>query len=88
MTDPASASDRAVVAVELERLRGTVEAGFARADGQLALLVQRSDQTDKQLADHEQRLDALERSRWPIASIGAVAAVATTAVAVWELTGR
>ncbi|MFG2128305.1 hypothetical protein ACGFNV_10940 [Streptomyces sp. NPDC048751] len=88
MTDPASVSDRAVVAVELERLRGTVEAGFARADGQLALLVQRSDQTDKQLADHEQRLDALERSRWPIASIGAVAAVATTAVAVWELTGR
>jgi hypothetical protein len=83
-----SLSDPAVVAVELERLRGTVEAGFARADGQLALLVQRSDQTDKQLADHEQRLDALERSRWPVASIGALAAMATAAVAVWELTGR
>ncbi|MEV6181422.1 hypothetical protein ACIHAR_15360 [Streptomyces sp. NPDC052016] len=81
-------SDPAVVAVELERLRGTVEAGFARADGQLALLVQRSDQTDKQLADHEQRLDALERSRWPVASIGALAAMATAAVALWELTGR
>ncbi|MEU2281193.1 hypothetical protein ABZ614_04325 [Streptomyces sp. NPDC013178] len=83
-----SLSDPAVVAVELERLRGTVEAGFARADGQLALLVQRSDQTDKQLADHEQRLDALERSRWPVASIGALAAMATAAVALWELTGR
>ncbi|MFD7132361.1 hypothetical protein [Streptomyces sp. NPDC059894] len=81
-------SDPAAVAVELERLRGTVEAGFARADGQLALLVQRSDQTDKQLADHEQRLDALERSRWPVASIGALAAMATAAVAAWELTGR
>ncbi|MFF3845291.1 hypothetical protein [Streptomyces sp. NPDC002328] len=81
-------SDPAAVAVELERLRGTVEAGFARADGQLALLVQRSDQTDKQLADHEQRLDALERSRWPVASIGALAAMATGAVALWELTGR
>jgi hypothetical protein len=81
-------SDPAVVAVELERLRGTVEAGFARADGQLALLVQRSDQTDKQLADHEQRLDALERSRWPVASIGALAAMATAAIALWELTGR
>lgn len=88
MNDSPSLSDPAVVAVELERLRGTVEAGFARADGQLALLVQRSDQTDKQLADHEQRLDALERSRWPVASIGALAAMATVAVALWELTGR
>ncbi|MFD3925816.1 hypothetical protein [Streptomyces sp. NPDC058614] len=76
------------VALELERLRGTVEAGFARVDGSLALLVQRSDQTDKQLADHEQRLDSLERSRWPLASIGAVAALTTAAVAVVELTGR
>lgn len=78
----------AAVAVELERLRGTVEAGFARVDGALALLVQRSDQTDRQLADHEKRLDALERSRWPLASIGALAAVATAAVTGWQLTAR
>ncbi|MFC4502997.1 MULTISPECIES: hypothetical protein [Streptomyces] len=76
------------VALELERLRGTVEAGFARVDGSLALLVQRSDQIDKQLADHEQRLDSLERSRWPLASIGALAALTTAAVAAVELTGR
>jgi hypothetical protein len=76
------------VALELERLRGTVEAGFARVDGSLALLVQRSDQTDKQLADHEQRLDALEHSRWPLASIGALAAVATMVVTAWELTAH
>ncbi|CAL9484627.1 hypothetical protein SUDANB145_03094 [Streptomyces sp. enrichment culture] len=80
--------DQATVAVELERLRGTVEAGFARADGSLALLVQRSDQTDKQLADHEQRLDALERSRWPLASIGVLAALATTVVTTLQLTAR
>jgi hypothetical protein len=84
MTPPESTS----VAVELERLRGTVEAGFARVDGQLALLVQRGDQTDKTLDDHEKRLDALERSRWPIASIGALAAITTAAVAVLQLTGR
>ena len=81
-------SDPTAVAVELERLRGTVEAGFARVDGSLALLVQRSDQTDKQLADHEQRLDALERTRWPLASIGALTAVATVVVTAWELTAR
>ncbi|MGP2442936.1 hypothetical protein [Streptomyces sp. JW3] len=80
--------DQATVAVELERLRGTVEAGFARVDGSLALLVQRSDQTDKQLADHETRLDALERSRWPLASIGVLAALATTVVTALQLTTR
>ncbi|WP_432134211.1 MULTISPECIES: hypothetical protein [unclassified Streptomyces] len=88
MNEPHPLSDPTAVAVELERLRGTVEAGFARVDGSLALLVQRSDQTDKQLADHEQRLDALERSRWPLASIGALAAVSTAAIAVWELALR
>ncbi|MEV7686545.1 hypothetical protein ACFW1F_10035 [Streptomyces bungoensis] len=91
MNEPPSVSslpDPTAVAVQLERLRGTVEAGFARADGSLALLVQRSDQTDKQLADHEQRLDALERSRWPLASVGALAALATAAVTAWQLTAR
>lgn len=81
----ASLSDPATVALELERLRGTVEAGFARVDGALALLVQRSDQTDRQLADHESRLDALERARWPLASIGVLAAVATVAVTALDI---
>ncbi|CAM2785358.1 MULTISPECIES: hypothetical protein [Streptomyces] len=49
------------VAVELERLRAAVEVGLARVDGSLALLVQRSDQTEQRLADQEQRLDAVER---------------------------
>ncbi|MFJ4711248.1 hypothetical protein [Streptomyces sp. NPDC088785] len=85
MTVPTDQHD---VALELERLRGTVEAGFARVDGSLALLVQRSDQTDRQVADHEQRLDALERARWPLASVGALAALATVVVTSLELTGR
>ncbi|MET9924280.1 MULTISPECIES: hypothetical protein [unclassified Streptomyces] len=80
-TDP---NNPVAVALELERMRGSLEAGFARADGQLALLVQRSDQTDKQLADHEARLDLLERSRWPLASIAALTATAGFAIALWE----
>ncbi|KNB50094.1 hypothetical protein [Streptomyces caatingaensis] len=76
------------VAVELERLRGTMEAGFARVDGSLALLVQRSDQTDRQLADHEERLDALERARWPLASIAALTALAGLAISLLQLAGR
>ncbi|MEU0969426.1 hypothetical protein ABZ357_29975 [Streptomyces sp. NPDC005917] len=87
MTDP-DPNDPIAVALELERLRGALEAAFARVDGSLALLDQRSDQTDKQLADHERRLDALERSRWPLASVGVLAAVATVVVTALQLTAR
>ncbi|MER5970273.1 hypothetical protein ABT112_11150 [Streptomyces sp. NPDC002055] len=83
MSGPEGRSDAAAVALELERLRGTVEAGFARVDGSLALLVQRSDQTDKQLADHEFRLDALERTRWPLPSLAAVTGVLALVTAVY-----
>ncbi|MEU2746687.1 hypothetical protein ABZ613_10345 [Streptomyces collinus] len=82
MTDP-SPSD---VALELERLRGAVEAGFARVDGSLALLVQRGDQTDKQLDELESRIDALERSRWPLPSIAALVAVAGLLLTIWQVT--
>ncbi|MFB6806612.1 hypothetical protein ACIQV2_01070 [Streptomyces globosus] len=80
MTDP-SPSD---VALELERLRGVVEAGFARLDGQLALVVQRGDQVDRQLADHESRLDALEKTRWPLPSVLALVAVIGLALTLWQ----
>lgn len=88
MSGDPSLSDPAAVALELERLRGAVEAGFARVDGALALLVQRSDQTDRQLADHESRLDSLERARWPLASIGVLAALAAVVVTALEIATR
>ncbi|WP_405659707.1 hypothetical protein [Streptomyces sp. RK9] len=81
MTDP-SPSD---VALELERLRGVVETGFARLDGQLALVVQRGEQVEARLADHEQRLDALERSRWPLPSITVLVAVFSLSLTAWQL---
>ncbi|NED87093.1 hypothetical protein G3I76_44285 [Streptomyces sp. SID11233] len=87
MSGPAR-QETSAVAVELERLRGTAEAGFARVDGAFALLVQRSDQSDRQLTDHEVRLGELERSRWPLASVGALTAVTTAALALWGLGPR
>ncbi|MFD9880004.1 hypothetical protein ACFWZT_00880 [Streptomyces alboflavus] len=84
MTDP-SPSD---VALELERLRGVVETGFARLDGQLALVVQRGEQVEARLADHEQRLDALEKSRWPLPSILALVAVAGLILTLWQTANR
>ncbi|KQX83479.1 MULTISPECIES: hypothetical protein [unclassified Streptomyces] len=84
MTPPESTA----VAVELERLRGTVEAGFAQVEGALALLGQRNDQTDRQLADHEQRLDAIERNRWPVQAVTALTAVGALVLTVWQSSGR
>ncbi|MEU0719038.1 hypothetical protein ABZ498_17895 [Streptomyces lavendulocolor] len=77
-------SDPAAVAVELEKLRGTMETGFARVDGSLALLVQRGDQTDRAIADHESRLDALERNRWPLPSLAALVAVCGLVLSLWQ----
>ncbi|GHB01744.1 hypothetical protein ACIQRS_26560 [Streptomyces termitum] len=74
------------VAVEPEQLRGSVEVGLARVDGSPALLVQRGDQTDQRLTDHESRLDALERSRWPLASIAGLAAAG--GLGLYQLLGR
>jgi hypothetical protein len=76
------------IALELERLRGTCETGFTRVDGQLALLVQRSEQTDKKLDEHEARLDALERTRWPLPSLAAVTSLCALGVTVWQAAGR
>ncbi|MEV4966644.1 hypothetical protein AB0886_05170 [Streptomyces sp. NPDC024062] len=68
MTTQPSPSDPAAVALELERIRRTIEVGFTRTDGALALLVQRHDQTDEALRSHahildghDARLDVLER---------------------------
>ncbi|MFI5883553.1 hypothetical protein [Streptomyces sp. NPDC051554] len=77
-----------LVAVELEKLRGTMAEGFARVDGSLALLVQRGDQTDRQIADHDQRLDALERARWPLPSLAALVAVCGLVVSLWQFATR
>ncbi|PSJ29547.1 hypothetical protein B7P34_06670 [Streptosporangium nondiastaticum] len=82
MTDP-TPSD---VALELEKLRGVVEVGFARADGALALLVQRDDQTDQRLTDLDSRVAAVERGRWPLPSLAALVSIAAVIVSVWQAT--
>ncbi|MBT3157337.1 hypothetical protein KQH42_07385 [Streptomyces sp. CHA1] len=111
MTTSPSPSDPAAVALELERIRRTIEVGFTRTDGALALLVQRHDQTDEQIKDHarrlddvdarldtvergetdrqkrtETRLDALERTRWPLPSVAALVALCGLLLSLYQLT--
>ncbi|GGR73647.1 hypothetical protein GCM10010252_10280 [Streptomyces aureoverticillatus] len=84
MTSP----DSDGIALELERLHRSVDVGFATTRGDLALLLQRADQTDKALGDHEERLDALERTRWPLPSLAAVTSCTALAIALWQNSGR
>lgn len=83
MSDPQPSADTAV-AVALAELRGTLQTGFARVDGSLALLVQRGDQTEQKITDHTKRLDALERNRWPLPSLAALIGVGSLALSAWQ----
>ncbi|MEV0445867.1 hypothetical protein AB0I84_12810 [Streptomyces spectabilis] len=76
------------VALELAELRRALEVGFAEQRGQLALLVQRGEQTDKTLDDHERRLDVLERGRWPLPTIAALAGVIGAGSGLFALIAR
>ncbi|KAB7850113.1 hypothetical protein [Streptomyces mobaraensis] len=75
--------DQAVV-VELERLRGTMEAGFARVDGKLEVSLQRHTSVEADVTALEQRVAALERSRWPLPSLAAVVGVAALLVSLYS----
>ncbi|NGO68220.1 hypothetical protein [Streptomyces boncukensis] len=60
--------------------------GFARVDGSLALLVQRSEQTDKALDDHDKRITNLEHRQWPLPSLAALVGVAGLGLSLWQIT--
>jgi hypothetical protein len=73
------------IALALAELRQALEVGFARIDGQLALLVQRSDQTDKALEDLEERVSALEKTRWPLPTVAVLASITAVVLTVVSL---
>ncbi|MEU0839493.1 hypothetical protein ABZ370_08485 [Streptomyces sp. NPDC005962] len=73
------------IALALADLRQALEVGFARIDGQLALLVQRSDQTDKALAELEERVIALEKTRWPLPTVAVLVSITAVVLTVVSL---
>lgn len=84
MTPPESTA----VAVELERLRGAVDTGFATLNGRLDVALQRTSTVEGDIADLRADVEALKRSRWPLASVGALCGATGLGVALWQATGR
>ncbi|MFI9200149.1 hypothetical protein [Streptomyces sp. NPDC053048] len=75
------------VAVELERLRGSVDTGFARLEGRLDVLLQRTSAAESDIAELEQRIAALERARWPLPSLAAVVGMAALLLSLYGAFG-
>lgn len=75
------------VALALAELRRALEVGLSRIDGQLALLVQRSDQSDKEIAEIQERVTSLEKARWPLPTIAVLAAVASALIVLVQSYG-
>jgi hypothetical protein len=73
------------VALALAELRSALEVGLAKIDGQLALLVQRSDQTDKAVEDLEARVTSLEKGRWPLPTIAVLASITAVGLTLYAV---
>lgn len=80
--------DQAGVVVELERLRGAVDTGFATLNGRLDVALQRTTTAESDIADLERRIAALERGRWPLPSLAAVVALAGLLVSIYGTLAR
>ncbi|MYS91459.1 hypothetical protein GTY47_17780 [Streptomyces sp. SID5464] len=87
----------ASVAVELERLRGTVSTGFAEVKGFLSVLVERSTRNEqdlKQLREDTDKaivaltttqVEALKTRRWPLQTASVLVGVGALVVAIIAL---
>ena len=84
MTPPESTT----IALELAELRRAVDVGNATTQGQLALLVQRGDQSDKDIAELKADVENLKKNRWPLPSLAAITGTAALGVTLWQAIGR
>ncbi|WP_019549814.1 MULTISPECIES: hypothetical protein [Streptomycetaceae] len=91
-------AEEPTVAVELERLRGVTEAGFARLGGRLDVVLERTDRAeadvrqlredhDKDIAELRGAVEELRRGRWPLPSIAALSGVGALVVSLYERLG-
>ncbi|AQW49092.1 hypothetical protein AB0M05_30575 [Streptomyces violaceusniger] len=80
--------EQAALAVELAELRRSVDVGFTRVDGRLALLDHRGEQAEEDVNQLGGRMRILEHGRWPLPSIAALTGVSALALAIWQAAGH
>ncbi|MER6607393.1 hypothetical protein ABT282_16125 [Streptomyces sp. NPDC000927] len=80
---PPQGSDR--VAVELAELRGEIRTAFAELGGRIDLVLQRTEATEGDVSELDDRVTALERKVWTLPSLGAVTGVAGVATGLIAL---
>ncbi|MFB6813127.1 hypothetical protein ACFCV8_01070 [Streptomyces sp. NPDC056347] len=83
MTPPAAGPDR--VAVELAELRGEIRTSFAELNGRIDLVLQRTEATEGDVSELDDRVTALERKVWALPSVGAVTGVIGAATGIVAL---
>ncbi|WP_241253395.1 hypothetical protein [Streptomyces sp. W1SF4] len=76
------------VAVELAEMRGEIRTGFTALNGRLDLALQRTGQAEADIDALEQRVEALERARWPLPSIAAVTGLAGLGLTLYQLVAK
>ena len=69
------------LALEISGLRGEMSTSFAKIEGQLGLLVASDVRRERDLAQLDSRVTALEARRFPLAAVAAMSGVVSAVVA-------
>ncbi|AZM93335.1 hypothetical protein D1J60_25555 [Streptomyces sp. W1SF4] len=69
-------------------MRGEIRTGFTALNGRLDLALQRTGQAEADIDALEQRVEALERARWPLPSIAAVTGLAGLGLTLYQLVAK
>ncbi|WP_189999730.1 hypothetical protein [Streptomyces rubradiris] len=62
--------------------------GLTRVETKLDGIGQGLTELGKDVADHETRIRALEKARWPLPSLAAVVSVGALGLTLWQAAGR
>jgi len=69
-------------------LAAEIYAQLAKLTAKIDVLITKMDSSQVQIADHETRIRALEKSRWPLASVSVLVGIIAVVVTIWPHLGK